>query len=257
MAENEKDSLLGRKIFFLHPSAFVQNQVISELAQEEFEVYVIKDESKIRNALKKHPDSILFASINETLKESAWVELIQALQKSPDTAGIDIGIIASSGDEDAKRKYSGLLTLPCGYTVIKSDLNTATKQLATALNSVNAKGRRKYIRMIIDRETNATINLPLDGTYINGSIKDISVVGFSCAFPEDPGLKKNGLFGDMQLRLQSQLLKAEGIVFGSRHDDPEEVYVLLFSQRIDPSVRSKIRKFIQTYLQHRMDEELK
>jgi len=257
MAECEKSDLLGKKIFFLYPSALVQNQVVAELAQEEFEVYVIKDENKIRHALENYPGSIFFASINEAMKESAWVELIQGIQKKSETTSVNIGIIASSNDETTKRKYLELLTLQCGYTVIKSDASAATKQLITILNAANAKGRRKYIRMIINNEANAVVNLPLNGTFINGSLKDISVVGFSCAFPDDPGLKKNSLFGDMQLRLQSQLLKAEGIIFGSRNDGSEEVYVVLFSQRTDPSVRSKIRKYIQAQLQHTMDEELK
>ena len=257
MEESDKNSLLGKKIFFLHPSALVQNQVISELAQEEFEVYIIKDENKIQQALQKHPDSILFASINEALKENVWMELIQGLQKKPETASVCIGIIASSNNEEVKRKYMEMLKVHCGYTVIKSDIIAATRQVATILNSANAKGRRKYIRMLIDTEANTTVNLPRNGTYINGIIKDISVVGFSCVFPEDPDLKKNTLFSDVQLRLQSQLLKVEGIVFGSRLDGTEKVYVLLFSQRIDPSVRTKIRKFIQTYLQNKMDEELK
>jgi len=257
MTESENDGQLGKKIFFLHPSAFVQNQIISELAQEEYEVYVLKDEKKLLKALKHYPDSIFFASINETMRESAWIELIQLIQKKPETASIDIGLIASSHDENTKRKYSTLLTLKCGYTVVKSDIAEATKQLVMILNNANAKGRRKFIRMIIDKETNATINLPMNGTFITGHIKDISVVGFSCVFPEDSGLKKNSLFEDMQIRLQAQLIKAEGIVFGSRKDGSEENFVLLFTPRLDPAVRSKIRKYIQTYLQHKMDEELK
>ena len=60
MAENESSGSLGRKVFFLYPHAFVQNQVITELAQEEFEVYVAKDEVKIRHILKKYGNSIDF-----------------------------------------------------------------------------------------------------------------------------------------------------------------------------------------------------
>jgi hypothetical protein len=61
----------------------------------------------------------------------------------------------------------------------------------------------------------------------------------------------------MQVRLQSQLIKAEGIVFGSRMEGAEKIYVILFSQHIDPSVRTKIRKYIQANLQHILDQELK
>jgi hypothetical protein len=49
----------------------------------------------------------------------------------------------------------------------------------------------------------------------------------------------------------------EGVVFGSRMDGNEKVYVVIFTQRIDPEVRTKIRKYIQQNLQNKMDEELK
>lgn len=257
MTDNEKTISLGKKIFFLHPSAFTQNQLISELAQEEFEVYVIKDEYKLLRALEEYPDSVLFASVNEVIKENAWEDLIKRIQGNPANASVDIGIIASIEEENIKKKYLEQLKVRCGYTVVKQDPEVALKQLTINLNSVDAKGRRKYIRVIMGNEANATVNFSINGNYINGTIKDLSVVGFSCSFVEDPKLTKNGLFPDIQLKLQSQLLKVEGIVFGSRMDGPEKVYVILFSQRVDPDTRSRIRKYIQTNLQNRMDQKLK
>lgn len=257
MSDGEKNNTLGKKIFFIHPSGLIQNQIISELAQEEFEVYVIKAESKFLQVLRNYPGSIVFASINEAMKENAWEAFIRDIQRIPETAGTHIGVIASANDDALKAKYTEQLKVTCGYTVVKSDYTTALKQLIDILNAVNAKGRRKYIRMITDAEANTTVNLPLNGTFINGVIKDISAVGFSCVFAEDPGLKKNTLYGDIQVRLQSQLVKVEGIVFGFRMDGKEQVYVILFTQRIDPDVRTKIRKFIQANLQSRIDQELK
>jgi hypothetical protein len=257
MAENENSPSVGKKVFFLHPSAFVQNQVIAELAQEEYEVYVLKDPNKLRQALFLYPDSIMFASINEVMKEDAWAELIRDLMGNPETARVQIGVIASMNNDSIRQKYMEEYKVPCGYTVIKSDYHAAIKQLTEILESVNAKGRRKHIRMIMEKDANTTINIPIGGNYKNGVIKDISVVGFSCSFSDDPGLAKNGLFADMQLRLQSQLINAEGIVFGARVEGNEKVYVILFTQRIDPSVRTKIRQYIRNRLQTRMDQELK
>ena len=248
---------LGKKVFFLHPSVLIQNQILSELAQEEFEVYAVKDETKLRNMLKKYPDSIVFASVNEGIKESAWEEWIRGIMGNSETAGVSIGVIASISDEALRRKYTEQLKVPCGYLLLKSDVNAAIKQLVTILNSVNAKGRRKYIRALTENETNTIVNLPMNGTFVAGLIKDISVVGFSCSFKEDPDLTKNSLFNDIQIRLQAQLLKAEGIVFGSRMDGEQKTYVILFTQRIDPNVRTKIRKYIQSNLQSKMDSELK
>jgi hypothetical protein len=257
MTESDNLALLGRKAFFLHPSALTQNQIVAELAQEEFEVYILKDEDKLKQTLSKFPDSIVFASINEFLKENAWEALLKSIVENPENSKVDLGVIASTGDEDLKKKYSSQFNLRCGYTVVKSDYSVAIKQLVILLNNVNAKGRRKFIRLGTEKEANVTVNLPVNGTFINGTIKDISVVGFSCVFAEEPGLKKNGVVGDIQIRLQSQLLKAEGIVFGSRMEGTEKIYVILFSQRVDSSVRTKIRKYIQTSLQNLLDQELK
>ena len=62
MGDDNNTELLGKKIFFLHPSAFVQNEVISELVQLEYEVYVVKDEIALLRALRKYPHSIVFWS---------------------------------------------------------------------------------------------------------------------------------------------------------------------------------------------------
>ena len=255
MAEDVNTGL-GRKVFFLHPSALTQNQIIEELAQEEFEVYIIKDELKVRQALELYPDSILVASINEALKENAWVELIRDIHGSPATEKVDIAFIASTNDEAVRQKFTGQFDFNCGYTVVKSDIEKAIKEIAAILNNANAKGRRKFIRLVTDKD-NTTLNISVNGTYKNGNIKDISIVGFSCTFETDPGLSKNGLYGDIQLKLQSQLLKAEAIVFGSRIDNNEKVYVFLFTKRVDANVQSRIRKYIQMNLQKRMDEGLK
>ena len=257
MAENDNSNSLGKKVFFLHPSALVQNQVISELAQEEFEVYILKDEAKLRQAIGLYKNSIVFASINETLKESAWDELIRNIMGSPENDSVKIGIIASTNNEEIRQKYVEQYKVPCGFTVIKSDFTEAVRQLISILNTVDAKGRRKFIRLLMDKDSKTTVNLPVNGTYINGIINDISVVGFSCVFDEDPKLTKNGLLGDIQIRLQSQLIKVEGIVFGSRMEGDVVSYVILFSKRIDPSVRTKIRKHIQASLQHNLEKELK
>ena len=257
MAENDNSLSFGRKIFFLYPPAIIQNQVISQLAQEEFEVYTVKDENKLKRVLAKYPDSIVFVGINEGLKENIWEEWIRGIMASPESSGVDIGIIASGADEAIRKKYVEQIKVRCGYTVLKADINAVISQLINALNGVNAKGRRKYIRALISNEPNSNVNLPMNGTFISGVIKDVSVVGFSCSFKEDPDLTKNSLFKDIQIRLQSQILKAEGIVFGSRMEGSDKNYVILFTNRIDADVRTKIRKYIQSNLQSKMDADFK
>ena len=245
----------GRKIFFLYPAAVVQNQIIAELVQQEFEVYITKNHKALQRVLKKYSDAIVFADIDEGMPAAEWEKWIDDIKKTlPD---VSIGIISASKDEELKEKYINSVGVHCGFTVLVSDINKAIVQILENLKAVNAKGRRKYIRATMENETGVSVNLPLNGSFINGTIQDISVVGISCSFDSDPELTKNALFKDIQVKLQSALLKVEGIVFGSRMDENIKSYVLLFTQRIDPEARTKIRKYIQQNLQNKMDVELK
>jgi hypothetical protein len=252
----ETENTLGRKIFFLYPSAVVQNSIIAELIQQEFEIYIMKDEKKLRQLLKKYPDSIVFANLYDGMSEKDWESWIRGVMADTQLAGVDIGIVVSGDDETLKQKYLSKIKVHCGYTVVKSDISLCTKQLMDILRDANAKGRRKYLRADTSQESNITINLPVHGTFVTGAIMDISVVGFSCVFENDPGLTKNTLFQDLQIKLQSVLIKAEGIVFGARADGDKKAYVLLFTKRMDPDARTRIRKFIQSNLQAKIYAEL-
>ncbi|MCL2007277.1 MAG: PilZ domain-containing protein [Treponema sp.] len=254
MSENVN---LGKKVFFLHPSAVIQNRVIAELAQEEFEVYSIKDEVKLKDQLVKYPDSLVFACINEGLKSDGWEKWIRETMADQATANVGIGVITLSDNEADRQKYTEQLKVKCGYIVIKSNIAQFNRQMAIILNHCEAKGRRKFIRLSTEGDTNTTVNIPMSGTFLNGHIRDISVVGFSCNFTEDPELAKNKLFPAVQLRLHSQLLNVEAIAYGSRAEDDKKTYVMLFSQKVDSDERSKIRKFIHATLQARMDHELR
>jgi hypothetical protein len=257
-SEENVSDIMGKKIFFLFPTVVVQNRIISELVQQEYEVYVAKDKDTLRLVLRKYPDSIVFVDINEKMPEREWEPWITAVMNAPDTKKVSIGIVTANDDELIKRKYILSLKITGGYTVLRFDLDKAVKRITDILQSAEAKGRRKFIRATTGTDSNTTINIPLYGAFVNGEIKDISVVGLSCTLEGSPDVSKNALFKDIQVKLQSTLLKIEGIIFGTRTDsNNEKIYVILFTQRTDPDVRAKIRKYIQQNLQTKMEAELK
>ena len=246
----------GKKIFFLFPTVAVENKIIAELVQQEYEVYVAKNKDTLKKVLINYPDSIVFIDINEQISEAEWEAWIMSVKNAPETKNISIAIVTNNEDEKIKRKY--LMTVKvAGYTVLKFDLDKAILHIIEILHSADAKGRRKYMRATTSRDVNATLNMPINGRFVKGQIRDISVVGISCTLEGNPEISKNTLFKDIQVKLQTSLLKVEGIIIGSRMEESERIYVLLFTQRIDPDVRTKIRKYIQHNLQTKMDGELK
>jgi hypothetical protein len=191
------------------------------------------------------------------MSESEWETWVSSVIRNPATKGVGIGMVCSGTDEILKQKYLNKIGINCGYTVLKSDLKIFMKELLEILKAADAKGRRKFIRITMENDTNARVNLPVKGTYVNGIIRDISVVGFSCVLEEGVELTKNTLFQNMQLKLGAIILNAEGIVFGSRMEGDEIAHVILFTQRIDPDARIRIRMYIQSTMQTKLDAELK
>ena len=254
---DDNTAITGKKIFFIHPSVFVQNEIVPELAQQELEVYIAKDEEKLRKVLVKYPDSIVFACIDEILPAAKWETWIRSIMGAESTINIKMGVLSNTNNEASRRLYLQTLQVPCGFIPIKLEKARVIKTLTDILNAVEAKGLRKFIRADTSNETMTTINVPHGGAYITGKIRDVSVVGLSCVFSEDPELDKNSLLNDIQIKLQSILIKAEAIVFGSRMNEEEKIYVLVFTQKVDPSIRSKIRTYIQKNMQSKMNEELR
>ncbi|MDR0323556.1 MAG: pilus assembly protein PilZ [Treponema sp.] len=251
MSNAPSSDLTGKKIFFLFPTTAIQEQVIGELIQHEYEVYSSKDPARLGRVLKKYSDAIVFVNIDEGMKEPEWEKWIGGILKAfPE---VKIGVFSTNNSEEKSSKYINDLHTVCGYMHMKHDMSKCAVKVLEILNILNVKGRRKFIRATTEAESMATVNMPFESDYINGTVKDISVVGISCTFEKDTELAKNTLFKDVQIRLNTILLKVEAIVFGSRMDGGEKIYVFLFTQRIDPEVRVKIRKYIHQNLQRKMD----
>jgi hypothetical protein len=251
---NNTSEINGKKVFFLYPTASVQNQIITELAQHEYEVYIIKNHVQIIRVLEKYPDSILFVNIDEKMQKKEWEKWFS--EKLSAINGVKTGIFTSDTSDEMHDRFNKY-KIPCGFTPLKVDMSGYINKIIDTLNNLDVKGRRKYLRASTKDESNAKMNMPFGGGIISGDIKDVSVVGISCVFDNDPNLAKNELVKNIQIRLQSMLLKVEAVVFGSRVVESEKIYVMIFTQRIDSEVKAKIRKYIQHNLQSKIDTELK
>jgi hypothetical protein len=247
--------IVGKKIFFLYPSAMIKNTIIPELIRQEYEIYVVKDQEALSRYLKRGGPAVVFININEGPDKGRWEEWVRSIQGSKKEPEICVGILTNTSDEALRSKYVTGIGVRCGFIVVKSDVSAALRQILESLRTVEAKGRRKYLRA--GREIGASINFPLNNALVNGRVRDISTVGFSCVLDQNPSLAKNALFQNIQLKIQGRILNVEGIVYGSRDDEGSLCYVFLFTQRVDSDTRSRIRESIQQHLQARMDEELK
>jgi hypothetical protein len=256
MDQKSNVAIIGKKVFFLYPTTIVQHDVVEELIQQEYEVYIIQDHKKLQKIVAKYPAAVILVNIGDQLSANEWEQWIRRMKEDPVTAKVDIGILSPSSDEKLRHRFD-VLKINCGFTLVKSDTAILIKQVLEAIKPAEAKGRRKYIRTTLNSEDMAAINMPINGQYVKGVIKDISSIGLSCVFEDALDLGKNAICKNIQIKLHSILLKAEGILIGSRMDENLEIHVIVFTQRTDPAVRTKIRKYIQSAMQTKIDAEFK
>ncbi|MDR0642171.1 MAG: pilus assembly protein PilZ [Treponema sp.] len=251
--EESSFALLGRKIFFLNPLPPVQNEVVNELIQREYEAYVARDRTALRRSLKELPGSIIFIDIDQIVTEKEWENWIRELMKAEGLEDIRIGILTGNRSDLLQNKYANMLKLPGGYTMLHRDLKITIAQILNILNANNAKGRRKYLRANTGMEGQTVVNFPLGGQFLSGTVSDISSAGFSCVFNTDPGFSQNSSFSNVQIKLKHVIINVEAVILGSRPEGKDKMYVALFTERISPDTQIKIRKYIQVNIQARMD----
>jgi hypothetical protein len=251
--EEPSFEISGRKVFFLNPLPPVQNAVVDELIQREYEAYVAKDRTALRRTLKGLPGSIIFIDIDQAATEKEWESWIRETMKAEGLEDIRIGVLTGNRSDMLQNKYANMLKLPCGYTMIHRDIKITVAQILNILNANEAKGRRKYLRAAVEREGQAVVNFPAGGRFLSGTVGDISAAGFSCFFIEDPEFTPNSTFSNVQIKLKHIILNVEVTILGFRPNDGNRIYVALFTSRISPDTQVKIRKYIQANIQARMD----
>lgn len=249
----ENHEITGRKVFFLYPHSVIQGDLVDTLLANEYEIYFLKDHRTAPGTFSKYPGSICFINLDEGLPEPEWQKFILSARENPDTKDTLFGILSYTNDKDLAKKYLLEISIPCGFVHLKQGIKEGTDIILKVLEANEAKGRRKYVRAQCAEDPLAVLNLVSGTKMYSGSIMDISSVGLACTFDADPGLIKNTLLSDIQLKLRGTVIKVGGIVLGLR-ENGQKIYVILFHPQTAENIRVKIRKYIHGRLQQLMEK---
>lgn len=250
------DNTLGKKVFFIYPHSVIQNELIQDLIDREYEVYFVNDHSKVSSICEYYTSPILFINIDEALEEPAWEKLIRNILETEGTSHARIGIVTYNENAQLAQKYLMDIMVPCGFIKLKLGLNDSTDIIIKTLEANEVKGKRKYVRARCN-PVEATLNASISGGLVSGHIVDISSVGMAVQFDDGTELVKNTYLRDIQLKLRGILLRVSAVVIGHRDSEEDKtLYVLLFDQYVNEQIKSKLRSYINRTLQHEMERKL-
>lgn len=251
----------GKKVFFVYPHSVFQENLIQNLIDLEYEIYILNNHKYVANVLTRYEDAVVFFNIDKGLNKEEWEAYIRNLMNAREgKAPYSLGILSYEFQKELAKLYLIELSVPCGFIQLKQSLEEATRIMIKTLEANEVKRRRKFVRYKVDQNEQLPFNARIDGAIEKGRIQDISSAGMAISF-ENSGLEipKNMVLPDIQLNLVGKRVLASGVILGYR-DAPElggRVYVLVFDGKVSADVKGVIRKYVNRKLQSIMEKEFK
>lgn len=250
-AEASKVDLFGRKIFFLNPAYSVRNEVITELQNEEYEVYIIESYRDAKNLLRLNENAILFINVDAQLAMNSWYNFIRTFEKEDVLSSIYIGIISERIRPADRELFLTTAQIPAGITMLDTDMKFITESILGVLKEANAKGRRQYVRANLSHDKEASLFWNHGTKMHQLKLLDISSVGMSVKVP--PALAqivgKNFILRDVTLRLGSKQIVIEAVVFAVKEIPDGIMWVLLLLPNTSTKTRGIIRQYVSETIQ--------
>jgi len=242
----------GKKVFFLYPQSVIQDELISVLLKNEYEVFFLTDHLKATRIFTRFTNSICFINIDDGLKEDEWEKYIKNLKSNAKTSSVQIGILSYNNDPELMQKYLMDVGVECGFIQLKLGVKQSTDIILKVLEVNEAKGRRKFVRANCEKDPRVVMNFAYKEASYEGKILDLSSVGFACEFPEPLPINNKTVIQKIQLNLRGSLVQADAIVLSRRYDS-EKILVMVFNPRLKEAELEKIHNFIHKTLQKTID----
>lgn len=245
---------LGKKIVFLYPPP-VLTEVVEELSRREFEVYLVRDHSRLRRVLAAQPDALVFVNIDAELEEADWEEYVKSLRADPQTASVGVGVLTLNEDRSLSAKYLMDIGVPCGFIVLKIGAAKTIDILEKTLEANEARGRRKFVRALCPPGS-AQVTVEIEGETVRGEGSDISAAGCAIAFEGERSYKPGTVLRGLQLTIKGVRILVDGFV-AARHEGAKATHVIMFAPAsLDDAKREKLRTLIFRINQAAMDRLL-
>lgn len=244
----------GKPVFFVPCVGPIETEMVSELIQEEYEVYRIEDPAKAVALFHHHPNTVAFLNIDAAQPESDWEQYVRDLQEDPELQCLQIGIVTSRNDPVLSQKYLMNLMVSAGVVKLNQGVKEVVSQVRKVLEVNDARGRRQFLRVRCNDAT-SSLRLKIGEKDLVGTVTDLSTAGMACTFDPEPDLPSHTRVEDIQLRLKGVPCFVSGEVVGTRRDDDHLTYVVLFNGRTSPDSREKIRSFLAWTLQTQLEAE--
>ncbi|MBR1912961.1 MAG: hypothetical protein IJ828_11485 [Treponema sp.] len=253
MAENTNPEF-GRKIFFLNPSYKIKHHVITELREQEYEVYEIENYKYAKNILRHNPESILFVNTDSTMVLTTWLSFLKTFADDDRLKTTKIGILSERIDQDKAQLFFDSLDIDAGITSLSGDLTKVLDVIKGILDMLGAKGRRNYVRYSCVNDKSVQMFWTYSDKMHQFKVLDLSSVTLAVRIPSTlpVQLHVSYILDNAQVVLGTRVISMRLITYLLKDSPHGKIAIFLYDRSTSATLKTTIKEFISQSLQKQL-----
>ena len=254
----ERNNISNRKVFFLHPQAVVQDELVRALIADNFEAYLLRNHVSARMALRDYPDSILLVQVDSGLDEQKWIEYANDLKANPLFARLTICVLSVSGIDEIKRSYLNRSTnFSYGFTYGGYDFSVIYPLIKEMLEDEKTNPPRISIKGGAPEKLKASVVFTRDGNRYEGWLREISISGLTCKIEgKEPLYPSEIPIPAIIITYNQTQFTVSGRIAGN-HGNDDSIHLILFDNTALVDKKNDICDLIHACLQAQIETLIK
>lgn len=246
MADNNGKSISGRKVFFINPTIPIEKTVITRLQTLEYEVYALKDYRVARGLFASLKDGICYVCIDSGLTKEGWKNFLNYFALNDIYRNFDFGIISETLNENKKTEFAQGLKLTAGC-LAAPEAEETVHDLVKALDSLSAKGMRRYVRVNCMEDKKADLYwFTNDKKMLRCKLVDLSTAGIAVMLPasQAKAVFMNQLITNATIVLAGKQLSISVKITGMKAANDILLVVMMYGMESPITTLNQIRSYV-------------
>lgn len=256
MAETNGNSQFGRKVFFLNPSFLIRTNIIEPLKQKEYEVYEIADYHRAGDYLSAHEDAIIYLNIGSQSSATVWLNFIDELKK--EHSATTIGVLADQLTANLSQQLGYCNAIQGGVFELGQDFEKVLSQLTNMLDSLEAKGRRQYVRASCMHDSSANFMWFFRDKLFKTRLLDISTASAAILVDSDKMQYLDTTASmpcTLQIGMNQVRVQVKPLVVKQQNERMHCIIYLLNRASLDAEAIAIIRKYVFDTLKAQLQQQ--
>jgi hypothetical protein len=239
----------NRKIFFLHPQAVIQDDLVRSLVEDNFEAYLVRNPVSAKTLIREFPDSVLLIQIDSGLSRDDWMSYATEVKSNPVFAALTLCVLSVSDAESLREPFLGDES-PFSHAIsyAKFDFGKTMRELQEYLTNEKTRLPRNQVRGTSPESLEVSVVFVRDEVRYVGSLKDITIAGLTCRLTQEELLPSEVPIPAIIVTYGKTQFSVVGRIAG-KHGKDGLLHLILFDEGTKSERRKDIFDLIQACFQ--------